>query len=198
MRLVKLYGPAAAVALLAMALLGPATATAESTALCKLDQDPCPEANRVQALHYVADDMEISTAGAEYDYGCDALIEGVALALAAPQVIHANIAYFSCSGSCTRSEISSGFSLYLLRTGTESAELVGEGLEVQVKCGSVINCVYDLEGIVGQVSGPLPAGENGQIAYAEAPLHAVSGLLCPSEARLTALFKPLAALYIAS
>lgn len=196
MKLIKPLLPACLAAILAMASFGASAAMAESTALCKADQDPCSEANSVTHVHYTAEDIRVETSIMNYE--CDALFLGDVSSLGAPQTFEAQFTYTSCDKGCTRAEISEGGLFEILRTGDELAEVVGEGIEILVECGSNLHCVYDFEGITGQVSGPLLTGNKGHLTFEKAPLHHTSGLLCPAQGHLVALFKPLEAIYIES
>lgn len=196
MKLIKLFTLTGLAVVFIAALVGPSSAMAESTALCKADESPCASANQVKHVHYVAKGILVETSIMNYE--CDALLLADALGLGAPQVLHGSLVYSSCNQGCTRTEISAGGLFKVLRTGNETAEVVGEGTEILVQCGGGLHCVYDLEGITGQIEGPLLAGGNGKLTFARTALHKVSGLLCPKEAYLTALFTPLEALYVKS
>lgn len=196
MKLVKLCALAGLTAVLAMILVAPSSAMAESTALCKVDANPCFEANWVKSVHFVAENILIEPSG--YEYSCDALIAAEALGLGSPEVLHVtSLQYTNCGGGCTRTTLKAG-TLKVLRTGNETAEVVGEGGEILVKCGSGIHCVFDLGGTAGQLSGPLLTKSNAHLTYVEALLHKIGGLLCPEEVRLSALFEALEAFYVSS
>jgi hypothetical protein len=193
-KIVKAFSLAISVVGLAMALLGSSTAMAESTALCEADESPCN--SPVSHVHYVASNLEVLTSA--MDYKCDALLLASVGKLGAPQVLEGNFTYTNCNNSCTRTEENGPAVLTFLRTGTESAEATGESL-VHVECGFTINCRYTLEGLVGNVKGPLISSENnGEITFEKQELTHESGTLCPTVGYLDAKFVPLSPIYISS
>jgi len=180
--------------ILAMALLGPSTAMGESTALCEADESPCT--GPASHVHYVAEHIFIL---GPYTYHCDALLLASVGELGAPQVLEGNLTYFNCNGGCERTEISEGGTLSFLRTGTELAEVTGEGFEILSNCGGSFHCVYTFENLTGNVIGPLSSSAgNGEITYFEQSLAKVSGFFCPNETKLDAKFVPLSPTYISS
>jgi len=182
------------VAVFTMALTGPSLAMGEDTALCQTDESSCT--SPVNHVHYVAEDIFIL---GPYTYHCDALLLASVGELGSPQVLEGNLTYFNCSGGCTRTEISEGGTLFFLWTGTELAEVTGEGFEILSKCGSSFHCVYTFENLIGHALGPLSASaSNGEIIYVEQPLTKISGFFCPKETQLDANFVPLSATYISS
>lgn len=183
------------VAIFAMALLGPPPAMGESTALCKADEESkC--ASPFSHIHYVADDLEILTS--TMDYKCDVLLLASVGELGAPQVVEGEFTYTNCNNGCSREIVNGPAILYFLKTGHESAEVVGEGSEIRSIC-SGINCIYSLEGLIGYVKGPLlSTANNGEYVYWEQELSKVSGLFCPAIAKLDAEFIPLSPAYISS
>lgn len=183
-------------AIVSTALLGAAPAMASSTALCSMDKDPCPEANQTTKVHYVADNILIHTS--VMDYECDALLSATVLKLGAPQILDAtSLVYTSCDQGCTRTVKALG-TFSVLRTGVELASIAGNGFEVRVQCGSLIDCTYSFKELTGTVLGPLLTGDNGHITYVEAGLLSLGGILCPKVANLNALFESLEAVYVKS
>jgi len=191
---VKTSGLLAAVAVFAMALLGPSIAMGESTSLCSADEDPCN--SPVSHVHYVSNDLKVETS--VMDYECDSLLLADVSELGSPQVLEGSFTYTNC-GSCTREEENGPAILNFLKTGHETAAGTGESL-VFVDCGSFIECSYTLENVTGSVIGPLLSSENnGEIKFKKAPLtHEEGGLFCPAEAYLKATFVPLSPTYISS
>lgn len=196
MKLIKLFAPVGLAAILLLALIGPSLAMAESTALCRVDKNPCPQGDLVTHVHYTAEDILVETSIMNYE--CDALFLGDVSSLGAPQTFEAQFTYTSCNQGCSREEISEGGLFEILRTGDELAEVVGEGIEILVECGNNLHCIYDFEGITGQISGPLLTGNKGHLTFEKALLHHTGGLLCPTQGYLVALFEPLEAIYIES
>jgi hypothetical protein len=191
---VKVLGSLAAVAAFAMALLGPSTAMGETTALCKADESPCNSA--VSHVHYLSQDMEVESP--EMTYKCDALFLGTVYELGAPQAIEGKFTYTNCNGDCSRTEENGPAVLNFLKTGHELAEGTGESL-VHINCPGFFNCNYTLENVTGNIKGPLLSSEkNGEIRFEKTLLTHESGVLCPSEAFLSATFVPLSPTYISS
>jgi hypothetical protein len=200
MKTVKSFGLLVAVVVFAMALLGPAGAMAETTALCKADESPCKSTSLVTHVHYTSNDLEVLTSFGNYK--CDALYLASVALLGSPQVLQGEFTYSNCDKGCTREEVNPQVVLDLLKTGHESAELIGTpgaGVKSECKGGFELGCVYSFEELIGTVTGPLLAtSEKGEITYEEQPLVHVSGLLCPAEAYLDARFVLLSPTYISS
>jgi hypothetical protein len=118
----------------------------------------------------------------------------------APQIIKGNFTYSNClrsaSESCTVTEKSGPTEIKVLKEGHETGKVTGKG-EVQVKCGSFINCTYDGEGLEASAKGSLLSTEtNGSVSLNEQVTHKVSGFICPGEAKLDITTTPLVAIYI--
>ncbi len=193
MKRIKPWVLASFAALVSAALFAP-SAMAESTVLCKTDETPCVEANWVKSVHFVAENIQIEP---EYEYSCDALLSAEASKLGSPQVLAVtSLVYTNCTGGCTRKLVKAG-TLKVLRTGKETATVTGEGGEIKVECSGV-DCVFDLGGTAGQLSGSLLTGGKPHLTYSKALLHRIGGLFCPTEVRLSALFEALEAFYISS
>ena len=195
MKNVKSLGSIMVVAILAMALLGPSLAMGENTALCKADEESkC--SSPISHIHYVANDLEILTS--TMNYKCDVLLLATVGELGAPQVLEGEFTYTNCNNGCSREIVNGPAILYFLKTGHEKAEVVGEESEIRSLC-SGINCVYSLEGLIGDVKGPLlSTANNGEYVYWGQELTKVSGLFCPTIAKLDAKFEPLSSTYISS
>jgi hypothetical protein len=184
-----------------MGLVGASSAMAETTALCKVDETPCSEANQVTEVHYEADNINIltPTGGGGYDYGCShALLSATVSKLAETQTLEGqSLTYSSCGGGCTRTTIELG-TLSVLRTEGELAEITANGFEVNVSCSGFTNCRYSFNEQSGTLKGPLLTGDNGHITFQEAPLERVSGFLCPELVKLDALFVASKPVYVKS
>ena len=195
MRLAKTMGLACIAAIASMALLGTSTASAESTALCNVNKAPCPEESQTTKVHFVADDILIHTSA--MDYECDALLTATVLKLGSPQTLDAtSLQYTSCNQGCTRTVKALG-TFSVLRTETDTATVEGNGFEVLVQCGVLINCTYAFKELTGTLTGASLTG-NGHITYEEAGLFKVGGFACPAVANLNALFEALSSVYVTS
>lgn len=180
-----------------MALVGASSAVAETTALCKVDEDPCKEANQVTEVHYKANNIEFL---GEYAYGCsNALLLATVSKLGKTQALEAqSMVYPSCGGGCTRTTEELG-TLSVLRTASESAEITINGFKTKVTCSGFSNCIYAFNEQVGVLEGPLLTGDNGHITFQEVPLERVGGgLFCPLEVSFDALFEASEPVYVSS
>jgi len=174
-----------------------------STALCNQDpaankEEACPEGHLVTHVH------ETTLSGAKgklltsiVNVECDVLFLGdTVTSLGKPLVIEGNFIYSNC-GSCTVEEVGGGVEIEVLRLGHETTEVTGEG-EVHVNC-SGLNCTYNGEELLGAGKGPLLSSEtNGSVSISGQAAKKVSGLFCPSTAKLDITVTPLSATYIGS
>jgi hypothetical protein len=205
MKPIKMLSLAALAALATMAFAGASSAMAESTALCTVDESTCAGGTLVTHVH------ETTLAGRPAtllngvgNVTCDVLFLSTSVGgLASPQIIEGNFTYTNClmgSTKCTVTEKNGPSWVEILKWASERADEWVQG-EIQVKCGSFINCVYGLEPVSGSawtVIGPLISFEtNGEVFAGSKSLTKISGLLCPVEARLDITLTPLSATYIA-
>ena len=149
--------------------------------LCKTDENPCTEGNVVTHVHEV-------TISGKPAVGVVKLVRkrlmrcrilGDSLGLSAPLIIHGHFTYSNCvrhkifggTESCTVTEVSTNSLIEVTRTTHESAEVKGTG-EVNVHCGSFINCTYNGEGLKATATGPLLSSfENGDVKLTEQMTH---------------------------
>lgn len=179
----------------AVALLGSTAATAETTALCQEDESACKFP--LSHTHYTTEGLEINNSFVTYK--CNGLYLANVNALGAPQLLEGTFVYSNCDHGCERIEENGPVLLDLLKTGHETAELIGlEGAVIHSIC-SGLNCVYSFENLVGTAKGPLLAGaSNGEFFFESATLTHVSGTLCPPVSKLTARYILLSKAYISS
>jgi hypothetical protein len=206
---IKLIGFAALAALMAMAFVGASSAMAENTALCKADEEPCLTGNQISHVHDAtlagAFATLLSSAG---NITCSALFLGDVLStLSAPIVIHGHFTYggteacvrhkiFGGTESCTVIEVSTDWLISVLRLGHETADVTGNG-EFNMHCGSIINCTYDGENLLGTAKGPLLASTLfGEVTVSEKTLHSTGGAFCPETGKLDIRMTPLEHTYI--
>lgn len=196
MKLARMIGLGLVAAIAVMALIGASSAMAETTALCKVDEDPCAEANQVTEVHYKAEKIIILTSSMNYE--CDALLSGTVSKLGETQTLEAqSLTYTNCNQGCTRTVTKLG-SFSIQRSALELAKISGSGFEISVKCGTTINCSYAFNELNGTVKGSLLTGDNGHITYEKATLQKLGGFLCPTEAYLDALFVASEPVYVKS
>lgn len=195
MKPVKMLGFAVVVALIATALIGASSASA-STALCKVDENPCAKTNQLTEIHLVAEPVLIHTS--VMDYECNALLSATVGELGEAQTLTAqSLTYTSCNQGCTRTVNKLG-KLTLERTEAETAKLTGSGFEIHVQCSGQIDCSYAFNGLNGTALGALLTGDNGHLRFEEATLEKIGGFLCPTVATLSGLFVALQAFYVES
>jgi hypothetical protein len=195
---IKMLDVAALAALLAMALVGAASAVAEPTALCEVPEEECEEGQLVAHVH------ETTLAGAKaklltsiINVECDVLFLGDVTSennLAVFLMIEGSFTYTNC-GSCTVEEVGGGSIIVVRKVGHEMAQVLGEG-EVHVKC-SGLSCDYNGVGLEGTAKGPSLSSEtNGSVSVQEQSPKKVKGLFCPSSAKLDIVTTPLSKTYI--
>jgi hypothetical protein len=192
----------AGLAIAAIALIGAASATAESTQLCENDAKTPAECKEPMSLHYVSKEKAViktSVLTTECDvlYAAEPLL---GLVTNGPVILHVTaegLVVSNCTNSCTIKTLKGGLTEEL-KEGEELASVKSTGFELEVSCSGLINCVYGSEGLIGHVLGPLVTGDNGHVTYNEALVKKVKGFLCPNEARMTMLLISLLPAYIRS
>jgi len=185
--------------------LGAESAMAGQTQLCRTDTEPCSSV--VTHIHFV-DPLTLLYAvgafGVTKDILCEALFSGEVLEVGKPQVVHGSFTYsgpHGAGGPCfemekkencgTIKETSAGGLLKVLRTGTESGQVTGEGFTTLVQCGG-LHCVYNWKSLEASLSGKLKEGAGeGVFSFSEATLNKIEGFLCPNTAKLTSSYKSL-------
>ena len=206
MKPTKMLGLAALGALMAMAFVGASSAMASSTQLCTTDTTPCGGA--VTHVHETtllgSPALFLNSLG---NIKCDVLFLSTSVgALASPQIIEGAFTYSLCSRkkpfggeeSCTALEKNFPPRLKVLREGHETARVTDEG-EIEIRCGSLIQCTYSLFFAQGTAHGPLLSFEtNGETAISEQTLAKTSGAFCPETGNLDITTTPLIATYISS
>lgn len=201
MKAPRKIGLAVVAAIVTMGLIGTPSAMAATTALCKVDEDPCAEANQVAEVHYEAENVNIltPTGGGGYDYGCShALLSATVSKLGETQILKGQtLTFSSCGGGCTRTTVELG-TLSVLRTEDELAKITANGFEINVTCSGFTNCRYSFNEQSAALKGPLVTSDNGHITFQETPLERVSGLFCPELVKLDALFVASKPVYVKS
>ena len=213
MKSIKLIGLVALSALIAMAFVGASTAMAETTALCKVDalnlsEGRCPAGQLITHVHEATLNGEpavfLTSVG---NVLCDVLFLGDTLesGLDTPLKSHGHFTLSFCvrhkifggTEACTVTEVSTDALIEVLKEGHETAK-VGVNNEVSVKCGSVINCTYDGENLIGTAKGPLLSKMlNGDVIFENQTLHHSGGAFCPETGKLHLRMTPLEHTYIA-
>jgi len=209
MKSIKLFGLAALAALVAMAFAGASTAMAITTQMCKADESLCAAGNAVTHVHATTlpghPAVLLTSAG---NILCYISYLGDVLGLAQPQVAHLHFVYglvgdscvrhkiFGGTENCTVTEVSTDILFNIARTAHESAEVTYSG-EVNVHCGSFLNCTYDGAGLKGTATGPLLSSfENGDVKLLNQTLLSTGGGLCPETGKLDIEITALEKVYI--
>lgn len=184
MKPIKMLGFAVMVALMAMAFGGTASAMAESTALCSVDEEECAEGNRILHVHLsTKTGIKVRLLSSSLNVECNLLFLAELLSII-PFVVSGNFSFSSCNNNCTVTEENGPAKLQFLKEGHETAKVTGEGL-VHLNCAGFINCRYNGVGLKGTATGPLlSTEENGEISLQEQTVNKESGSLCPSTAKL--------------
>jgi hypothetical protein len=195
-RAIKLIGLTALAALAVMALVGASSAMAETTGLCKVDnENPCTN-NPLTTVHEESVGKAILLAGSS-TVECNVLFSGTAK-LGNPATVTGGFTYSNCTNTCSVVEVNGPAVITVLKLGHELADVTGKG-ETKLTCAfGFIKCVYNGTGLTGHGLGPLLASSaNGEIRLEEQKTNIVSGS-CPKEAFLDLLTTPLTATYISS
>jgi hypothetical protein len=194
---IKMLGLIVLTALIATAFGGVTSAIAESTALCKVDENPCVEVNQIAAVHEVSvGKAKVLTSAGTIE--CDVLFSGLATRLANPVVVSGGFTWTNCAlgvTSCTLKELNGPSELNVLREGPETAKVTYEYL-VDIACSPYFNCSYVGTGL-GTAKGPLLSTQaNGDITLSRQALTKEAGVLCPTNPTLDIITTPLIATYI--
>jgi hypothetical protein len=196
MKSIKTLGRVVLSALMAMAILSASSAMAESTALCKVDQNPCEAANQLSSVH----EESVGKAKLLTSIGtteCNVSFSGtISTKLANPLVISGEFKYKNCllgSEKCTATEENGPSEIKVLKEGHETSKVTGEGL-VHVVCTAFIDCSYNGTNLVGTGKGPLLSVEsnpNGEVTLSEqATTKEAGGFLCPKSSKLDITMVP--------
>jgi hypothetical protein len=194
-----MFGLAAFAAVAAMALIGATSAMATNTVLCEEDSAgaTCPAGQTPAHVHFsTLTGVKAELLSSIVNVKCEVLYLGLTLGLGAPLIIHGNFTYSGCEtesgGACTAKELSTSALIEVLKTGSETGSVTGNG-EVLVECGALIHCVYNGVGLEGSAQGALG---NGHVTITKKTVNKVSGFLCPKTATLDILTGSLVPLYI--
>jgi len=209
-RTIKMLGLAAVAALAAMAVVGASSASATfHTAICLKDPVAltCDSADEPATVHFEDKTAVLKTTTPALTITCEGLLEGenlklskLVLGVIQPLEVHVatgGLKYSNCDKGCTATNEAPGL-LLLLKTGTDTATLSAHGFKVRLKCGVVVDCKYNAEGLVGHALGALKAPANGLVITEEKAVTKEGGGVCPATAKLTVEYAPLVPLYIKS
>jgi hypothetical protein len=198
------------------------SASAESTALCKADEQSCTEANRVFHVHETSVGKakfltsvnpnlihhvhEVTLSGKKArlltsigTVECDALYLGDVSN--SKLEISGAFTYTNCilgGANCSIAEENGPSKVTVAGEGHETAVVTKENL-VYVVCGSSIDCRFHGTGLLGTAKGSLlSAQKNGEVVLlGQSVSKEAGGFLCPKETKLDMTTTPLEATYFA-
>jgi hypothetical protein len=190
----------AALAVMAFAQISPATAT--STQLCKVHQEPCPIGSAATGVHLVAG-TSITMTNLLTFLCLSSLILGKVGGLAAPQQITVTtLTYEKCGSNLAHNncelKILTLPVIDVLKNALNLGTTIWLGLKALVKCSGE-HCVFGGPEVVGfGFEGPLHSSEagHGKIFASSINLPRVEGFLCPAESKLTVVYESLEHLFL--
>ncbi len=199
MRLIKIIGPVAWAAVIAMALIGASIASAEGpTQLCKVHTGlTCPEGEETTSVHMALEEGTVGRVLAVTDVLClGVLLEAEVLGKGNPQVIHTtNLTFTGCGTTSAHSNckmtVKEQSSVNLLKTGLDEGYLEATSGYSELVCSNLgIECKYDAESVSFAVKAQ-------HLEANEAPSYELGGkFFCPDEGLLDGLLKTLVNSYI--
>jgi hypothetical protein len=209
MKLTKSFGLGALTALVAMALVGASSASATSTALCAVHEDPCSGENQVETLHgTLTSGTVFRILNSIADVLCLNVLSEVEVAELGNPLVLTSIggSYQNCGTNSSHSNCSiipEGGSPVsnLLKTGLNLGVLTAESGTVRVECtifGFIkIDCVYESPGLENEVEGA--SGDHGMVTSENDPASLKEGSgVCPGESFTDYLLEPLEDVYLVS
>ena len=195
-------------AIAAMTTLVPSSASATSTTLCRVHEDPCKSGNIVTSVHAEAGISTLKTSIATVL--CLWLLDVEEItgpSLASPLTTTVNsVAYGNCGTNASHTNCSitalTGGGFSLLKTALNLGTGTFKGVETLVTCDLLIDihCVYGgtVSGFAVEGAGHSAGAGNGMVTASNLEVSRIKGSFCPEEARLTELGEPLAAIYLVS
>lgn len=210
MRYIRALAFAAIVVPAVIALIGVSSASATSTALCKMHEEPCASGNQVKNVHMVANDLTFATS--ILTMLCEkSLLLGSVGSLGAPQKIFVSeLTWTNCKtvGSATNNCTFSNFVLPtvdVLQTSLNLGAAALLGFKSLFICTSVpvlgtADCTAEAIEIPGlPIEGALHQLGTGHGMLTASKLSIpLTGMFCPSTGKLTALYEPLEHNYLVS
>jgi hypothetical protein len=208
MKLLKIFGLLALVALMAMAFVGAGSAMANgSTALC-VDMPTSHDDFLTGDKDGVCNDTishvhkgtltgaKAKVLSSALNVECDSLLLADVLGLGNPQVLHnVKLTYTNCNSGCVVTQEGTGLAT-VLRLSHETADF-NLSIQLHEECGAFIDCKYSGEGLLGTTIGPLLSShENGELTISEQVMNKVGGAFCPSTAKLDITTTPLTRTYL--
>ena len=214
-RLIKMFGLAAIAAVAAMAFIGASTASATTTALCKVNEDPCNVANQLDEVHAVNVGTLPQLLSSLPTVLCLSVLAQAAVdkgLLGNPLHLQATLSFTGCGtnaahSNCTVTVLEQP-ALNLLKTaankGTITADPAKQGV-VELKCtliGVTVDCDYSGGELTFPVTGATGTNK-GQIVANATPAKLTKalggfGFVCPENSTLDGTLESLTNVFISS
>jgi hypothetical protein len=203
--------PALLTALVAMALIGTASAGATGvTALCKEEEKVCKESSLAPSLHlFNTEGSVLRLLNSIANILClEALVATTSLQVGVPQKFNSNsITFQGCGISGTHTTCTVGIeelpAFTLLRTEENLGVLTVGKASLLVKCEIFkilkVDCTYETSGLEFAVEGALHTAEAGagMVTAAEVPIYPEEeSELCPKKTTIDFLLEPLEYSYV--
>lgn len=196
----------------ALGVIAPMAAASGETALCKTEEEPCSEANRVTSLHLaLTSGSVLKLLNSTADVLClTALLTAEVLEPGTPQALHAKELNISGCGTDANHNNCTVTTLELPEADLLRSDAGNYGLltilsgGTRIKCvifGFIkIDCTYDYTGLEFEFEGALNLGSEtggGMLPANEHPASLTEGSgLCPEESSFDFLLEPLKHVYL--
>lgn len=169
------------------------SASAEPTALCNINEYPCPVGNRVStanlelssgnvwSLHTINPTLTVLCLSTQLEV--EALEPGSPQTLDRTSETHTNCGTNSAHNNCTVTTFIEGTAFKLLKTGVNLGELTPIQGETAVECTGLqkLECTYHDTSVTYDVSGATAGGGHGTVSAFEAPFEVAGGKTCPEK-----------------
>ena len=163
--------------------------------LCDVHQDPCEEANAVSSVHLqLVPETVWLLKNSIGNVSCSEVLNDATVGESGgyQPIESISLTFSGCSveeggPSCTVSSDASKESpneLRLERSDLNFGELRMISGEISIKCGILISCTYDVEGLLFEAQGA-EEGSHGVMSIEENSLEKSSGFLCPKSAEIS-------------
>jgi hypothetical protein len=200
---IKLSHPIALAALVAVALIVPASTWAAPPALCSVaartgSAGACSVKDLIKHVHEkTVGDATLLTG--LYDIDCAALFLGDVKAAdsleASPTVVGA-FTYSQCTGGCIYSEENGPLEVDVSKAGHETEDVIAYYLS-HLECQGFVNCTYKKGPIPEKRRDPASSAQpNGEVSLHDESMFKESGALCLDTGSLDIVTTPLEPVYV--
>jgi len=201
---IKIFGLAIAAIAVAIASSAATPASAEQTALCKVNEYPCPSANQFTSITLGLPSgsvWSLKTTNPTMTVLClSTSLKGTVLGMGSPQSIdrtaqtYSNCGTTSTHNNCTVTDFFEKTKFELTKTAANLGELKTSQGETVVKCTvlgkTTLECTYRDKSLVFHAKGKDGTNGHGKFFVAEAPFEVAGGGICPEESLITASLEP--------